>query len=281
MPGSRWSKPQIESLVAQIVHLRKPLPSIDIPGKSRAAINNQRKRLQRAGVLNGSFAGREVRPWTFPELKKLTALTQEYGFSASFIAQMSLLPGRSKDSISKMMGRHGLGNPEIKQRARQAHRFDRTQRAEFERFLLGEGRMLPSITVARQWGLAQKTVTAYRRRLGVKLSWPEARSSQEFRRQQQVRAAAFIRHTRQRWQQWRERQRTAWERLRQELSERAEGPPARVCQVCGQQWYATREFFHARARRQAGGMQVSYSRICRLCRAEQRRNRAAGVLSAV
>ena len=123
MPGSRWTTPQIESLVDQIVHLSKPLPQIDIPGKTRAAINNQRKRLQRAGVLNGSFAGREVRPWTFPELKRLTAFTAEYGFSASFIAQMGLLPGRTKDSVSKMMGRHGLGNPAIKERARQACRW--------------------------------------------------------------------------------------------------------------------------------------------------------------
>ena len=122
MPGSRWTQPQIESLVDQIVQLKKPLPEIDVPGKSRAAINNQRKRLQRAGVLNGAFSGREVRPWTFPELKRLTAFTQEYGFSAAFIAQMSLLPGRTKDSISKMMGRHGLGNPEIKERARLALR---------------------------------------------------------------------------------------------------------------------------------------------------------------
>src|SRR5579862_7280423 len=143
MPGSRWTEPQIASLVDQIVQLKKPLPEIEIEGKSRAAINNQRKRLQRAGVLNGSFAGREVRPWTFPELKKLTTLTQEYGFSASFIAQMSLLPGHTKDSISKMMGRHGLGNPVIKERARQAHRFAEQHRAEFERFLLDEGRMLP------------------------------------------------------------------------------------------------------------------------------------------
>jgi len=122
MPGIRWSNPQIESLVDQIVRLHKPLPDIEIAGKSRAAINNQRKRLQRAGVLNGAFPGREVKPWTFPELKKLTGLTQEYGFSAAFITQMNLLPGRSKDSISKMMGRHGLGNPAIKERARNARR---------------------------------------------------------------------------------------------------------------------------------------------------------------
>ncbi len=279
MPGSRWSKSQIESLVDQIVQLKKPLPAIAIDGKSRAAINNQRKRLQRAGVLNGSFAGREVKPWTFPELKKLTGLTQEYGFSASFIAQMGLLPGRSKDSISKMMGRHGLGNPEIKERARLAHRFDPEHREDFERFLLGDGRMLPSVAVARQWGLAQKTVTAYRRRLGIKLSWWDARSSEEFRRQQEVRAAAFVEHTRIRWTEWRERKKAAWEKLRLDWAQRPDCPPARVCQTCGKQWYAAREFFHARMRRTPAGAKVSYCRVCRLCRAERRRKQ--GTVSAV
>lgn len=275
MPGSRWTKPQIESLVDQIVHLSKPLPQIDIPGKTRAAINNQRKRLQQAGVLNGSFAGRAVRPWTFPELKRLTAFTAEYGFSASFIAQMGLLPGRSKDSISKMMGRHGLGNPAIKERARQACRLDPPRRAEFQRFLLGEGRLLPSIVIARQWGLAQKTVTAYRRRLGIQLSWREARSSDEYRRQQRKRAAAFVAHTRERWRQWRERKMLGWEKLRQQMSQRADCPSARVCQACGEQWYAAREFFHVRTRRSPAGVKTSYCRICRLCRAEQRRDPAA------
>jgi len=274
MPGSRWSKPQIDALVDQIVHLRKPLPEIEIPGKSRAAINNQRKRLQRAGVLNGAFAGREVRPWTFPELKKLTTFTQEYGFSASFIAQMGLLPGRTKDSISKMMGRHDLGNPVIKERARQARRFDPEHRQEFEHYLLGEGRLVPSIVVAREWGLAQKTVSACRRRLAIKLSWREARSSEEFQREQRKRAQAFVAHTRERWKVWRERKKASWERLRQEMAQRSDPPPTRVCQACGEQWYATREFFHVRVRRSSGSQKLSFCRVCRLCRAERRRGRA-------
>ena len=273
MPGSRWSQPQIESLVDQIVHLGKPLPEIDIPGKTRAAINNQRKRLHRAGVLNGSFTGRAVKPWTFPELKRLTAFTQDYGFSASFIAQMGLLPGRTKDSISKMMGRHGLGDPAIKERARQACRFDPARRDEFQRFLLGDGRLLPSTEIARQWGIAQKTVTAHRRRLGIELTWREARSSEEFRRQQRRRAATFVAHTRERWKLWRERKRLAWEKLRQQLAQSSVCPPARVCQSCGEQWYAAREFFHVRTRCTPSGVKISYCRICRLCRAERRRKR--------
>jgi hypothetical protein len=282
MPGSRWTQPELDSLVDQIVRLGKPLPEIEVPGKTRAAVNNQRKRLQRAGVLNGSFPGRAVKPWTFPELKKLTAFTQEYGFSASFIAQMSLLPGRTKDSISKMMGRHGLGDPVIKERARQATRFDDERRHEFERYLLGEGRLVPSASIAGQWGLAQKTVTAYRRRLGLQLSWNEARSSDEFRRQQRKRAAAFVAHTRERWRHWRERKRAEWDRLRQELAARPDRPPVRTCQCCGEQWFAAREFFHIRTRRSIGGDKISYCRICRLCRAERRRNPSAmhpGVLA--
>jgi len=275
MPGNRWTKSQIQSLVDQIVHLSKPLPEIDIPGKTRAAINNQRKRLQRAGVLNGSFAGRPVKPWTLPELRRLTAFTQDYGFSASFIAQMGLLPGRTKDSVSKMMGRHGVGNPAIKERARQACRLDSGRREEFQSFLLAEGRWLPSVLVARQWGLAQKTVTAYRRRLGIRLSWREGRSSDEYRRQQRKRAAAFVAHTRERWKQWRERKRLLWEKLRQQLAQDPERPPARVCQACGEAWYATREFFHVRMRRSPAGVRISYCRICRLCHAERRRNQAA------
>jgi hypothetical protein len=274
MPGNRWTEPQIESLIDQIVRQGRMLPDIDIDGKSRAAINNQRKRLQREGTLGGAFHGREVKPWTFPELKKLTTYTQEYGFSASFIAQMTLLPGRSKDSISKMMGRHGLGDPDVKARASAARRLDPERRAEFRRFLLGEGRLLPSRKVARQWDIAQKTVTAYRRSLGIRLSWQDARSSDEFRRQQRKRAAAFVEHTRERWKQWRERKRSSWMQLKRELAERPDGPPARTCEGCGEQWYATREFFHVRVRRLPDRVKVSYCRVCRLCRAEQRRRAA-------
>jgi len=271
--GDRWTKAQIGSLIDQIQQHR-PLPGIDVPGKSRAAINNQRKRLQLAGLLNGSFTGRAVKPWTCPELKKLTDLTGEYGFSASLIAQLELLPGRTKDSVSKMMGRHGLGNPAVKARARQARRLDAIEREEFRQFLLGEGRLLPSIEAARLWGVAQKTVTAHRRRVGIRLSWEEARTSQRFKRQQRRRAEEFVASTRARWNLWREQRRRTWENLKRQLSERPDCPPERVCQCCGEQWYAMREFYHVRVRRRTDGVKISYCRVCRICRAAHRRDRS-------
>jgi hypothetical protein len=66
----------------------------------------------------------------------------------------------------------------------------------------------------------------------------EARSSDDYRRQQRKRAAAFVAHTRERWKQWRERKKLAWEKLRQQLAQRPDCPPVRVCQSCGEQWYA-------------------------------------------
>jgi hypothetical protein len=276
MRGDRWTKAQIGSLIDQIEQHRR-LPGIAVPDKSRAAINNQRKRLQLAGLLNGAFTGRAVKPWTCTELRKLTDLTREYGFSASLIAQLELLPGRTKDSVSKMMGRHGLGNPAIKARARQARRLDAAEREEFRQFLLGEGRLLPSIEAARLWGVAQKTVTAYRRRVGIRLSWEEARTSERFRREQRRRAEEFVASTRARWDLWREQRRRTWETLKQRLAERPDCPPARVCQCCGEQWYATREFFHVRTRRRPERMKINYCRVCRICRAEQRRDRSAAV----
>jgi hypothetical protein len=123
--------------------------------------------------------------------------------------------------------------------------------------------------------MAQKTVSAYRRRLGIQLSWHEARTSERFRQQQARRTRAFIEYTRQRWTEWRERKRHAWEKLKQELALRQDCPPPRVCEECGRAWFAAREFFHVRTRRSAGRVRVSFCRVCRLCRAGRRRERAA------
>src|SRR5712692_9437887 len=120
MPRECWNTKQIESLVAQVVGNRK-LPDICIPGKSEAAVNNQRRRLKETR-LSGVFIGRTLKPWTICELNQLRNFTNEYGYSADFIAQLQLVPGRSKDSVSGMMHRNGLGNVAVRARAKQARR---------------------------------------------------------------------------------------------------------------------------------------------------------------
>ena len=136
-------------------------------------------------------------------MNELRKLTREYGFSAAFIAQLQLIPGRTAHAISKMMARHGLGNPDVKRRAQNACRLTAKERQELQQFLLHEGRLMPSVRVAEAWGLARQTVTAYRRRLGVPLSWEEARSSEDYQLNQSKRARAFSAQLYTRWAEWR------------------------------------------------------------------------------
>jgi len=276
LPGPHWTEQEIASLIHQVVLESKPLPQLTVPGKTEAAINNQRRRLKETGLLDGAFVGRTVRPWTICKLRELINLTAEYGFSAAFIARLQLIPNRTEYAISKMMGRHGLGNPTVKTRATQARRLSAEQRQAVQRFLRTDGRLMPSRQIAALWGVAQKTVNAYRRRLGIPLSWQQARASQEYRESQQLRARDFIAHTRKRWHAWREERTGALERRKQEFEQRAAPPPTRICAVCGQQWFATKEFYHVQTRQVGKRLKVTVSRTCRLCRSQQRRQRNLG-----
>ena len=276
MPGPHWTEQEIASLIHQVVLENKPLPQLTVHGKTEAAINNQRRRLKEAGLLDGAFVGRTVRPWTICKLRELIKLTTEYGFSAAFIAGLQLIPNRTEYAISKMMGRHGLGNPTVKARATQARRLSEEQRQAVQRFLRTDGRWLPSRQVAALWGVAQNTVNAYRRGLGIALSWQQARASQEYRERQQLRAMDFVAHTRERWRAWREERARTFQGRKHEFEQRAAPPPTRICSVCGQQWFATKDFYHVQTRRVGKRPKVTVSRTCRLCRSQQRRQRNLG-----
>jgi len=274
MPGECWTVEEVESLIAQVVCEKKSLPQLCIPGKGEAAINNQRRRLKEAGRLEGAFAGRTLKPWTICELNTLRNYAGEHGFSAAFISQLQLVEGRSKDSISGMMHRHGLGNEAARMRSKCARRLSDGQRKELISFLQGEGRQTPSLEVAKRWGLSQKTVNGYRRRLGIFLSWQEARSSEDYRQRRDRLALEFARQTRARWRQWRLRTKRELQELRDEMERSSCPTERRPCLVCHEQWFATRDFYHVQRRRGKG---VSMSRTCRLCRSEQRRAKARRV----
>ena len=107
MPGPHWTEQEIASLIHQVVLENKPLPQLTVLGKTEAAINNQRRRLKEAGLLDGAFVGRTARPWTICKLRELIKLTTEYGFSAALIAALQLIPNRTEYAISKMMDATG------------------------------------------------------------------------------------------------------------------------------------------------------------------------------
>jgi len=275
MPGEYWTDEQINSLLQQVVIEQRPLPQLYVSGKSTAAINNQRRRLKEAGLLQQSFTGRKLIPWNICELRQLEKLTREYGFSAAFIAQLQLIPGRSRYAISKMIGRHGLGDPAVRERAKTAQRLTQEQRHALEHFLRHEGRLQSCAQVARQWGLAEQTVNAYRRRLGVALSWQEARSSQEYCGYQKMRRRLFQEALEKRWAQWRTQREQRLRALRSHLNASPNPPAQRRCKECGEDWFATRDFFYVAVRQRGNATRFSMSRTCRLCWSVQRGQRKA------
>src|SRR3954465_6964929 len=105
----------------------------DAVDKMNAAIRNQ--------WLEGAFVGRTLKPWTICELNTLRNYVKEHGFSAAFIAQLQLVEGRSKDSISGMMHRQGMGNEAARMRSKCARRLSDRQRKELVSFLQGDGRL--------------------------------------------------------------------------------------------------------------------------------------------
>lgn len=267
MPG-RWTEQEIGILLDQISRERRVLPALQVPGKTAAAINNQRRRLKSKGLLKGVFDGRELRPWTITELNELKKLTEEYHFSSALIAQLGLIPDRSRDAVSKMMFRHGLGDPIVKLRARQAHRLSPERRRQLEAFLAGEGRMKSSKEIARTWGIAEQTVNGYRRRLHTQLTWKEARSSEQFEKRQENLARTFSASLRQRWELWRVRREDRLRKLKIEMERSTAQPARRECHVCGEQWFATKDFFSVTRKPDA---RTSMSHTCRLCQSVRRR----------
>ena len=127
--------------------------------------------------------------------------------------------------------------------------------------------------MAELWGVAQQTVAVYRRHLGTRLSWQQARDSQQYRESQQLRARDFVERTRQRWCRWRQEREQALATRKQELEDCDARQALRVCAVCGQQWFASKEFYHVQSRQVGKRRKTTISRTCRLCRAQQRRQR--------
>jgi hypothetical protein len=129
------------------------------------------------------------------------------------------------------------------------------------------------VHVAGEWGLARQTVTAYRRRLGVPLSWNEARSSEDYQLNQQKRGRAFSEQLHSRWAEWRAHREQQFQARKAALQRSPNPPPSRSCCACGEHWFATKEFFYLTSKH--GGASYSMSRTCRLCRSTNRRDKKA------
>ena len=271
MPGKRWAQREKQSLIRQVKQ-GKRLPQIRISGRSPAGANQQRQRLRSAGLL-GEVPKRRLRLWTIKEIRSLRVYINRFRLSAAQIAKAGLLAGRGKDSISQQMRRQGLGNPKRQEASRSAHRLDAKGKTALETFLKTKGRKLASAEVAEKFDVSPKTVTGYRRRLKLQLSWHEARNSERWRRRMEELRRLFIRRLRTRWKDWRVQRRRRLKNLQWRMKGQRISSPTRRCVICGESWLELKEFFPVTKRHRRETVTYAMSLTCRACRAERKGKR--------
>jgi DNA-binding CsgD family transcriptional regulator len=262
--SNRWTPSQTRALIAQVKQ-EKTLPKLQIPGKSAAAINAKRGHLRNAGSL-GDQRGASKQKYSETELRILDQYAWRLGWSAREVHASGVLPGRSYNSISKKMGRVGYGDPVRVQRAKQARRLTDDERNRLRQCLVGEGRHLSSKELSRQFNISIKAINFYRRRLGVSLSWHEARAVSSTEEKRQRVAEAQRRWLKAWWAKYRQRKIEALLDLQQRLERREHPAPIRVCRACAYPWFALPAFFQVQRRKMPNRLKVSMARTCRICK---------------
>jgi hypothetical protein len=182
------------------------------------------------------------------------------------------------------MGRLGYGDALRVHRAKQARLLTREERERLTEFLLNDGRHFSTEAVARRFNISMKVVNYHRRKLGVPLSWHEARALSSTEEKRQRVAQAKSKHLRERWAMYRAKKIEILLEFQQRLERRNYPASIRTCQACGYPWFALPQFFPLQRRNLPNRVKLSMARTCRICKmklkqetkAEESATRAAG-----
>jgi len=92
---------------------------------------------------------------------------------------------------------------------------------------------LSSETIARRFNISMKVVNSNRRKLGVSLSWQEARALSNTEEKRQRVAEAKRKHLNERWAKYRAKKIETLLEFQQRLERRNYRAPIRTCRACG------------------------------------------------
>ena len=197
--------------------------------------------------------------WEVDVLRRLCAS----GMSAKKVHQSGQVPRHSEFGISQKMTEAGLGNPEIKERARNALRLPASVKSQLVEFLNGPGREKPNRDVADKFGIKARAVWEYRRQYAFPLPSKVAFGSKHFRERhkhviKKLRAGLAAYH------------KGLWQKRRRRLIElffaqvrRKEFRETMTCEKCQDMWFATPTFFYRAKSRSGSDIRLYYR--CRAC----------------
>ena len=231
-------------------HRGQKTSQLDIPGRTAAALNNERCRLRNQGLLGESCPVREVKLYNMRELNVIRQYAA-IGLSAGKI--YGLLPGRSKQSISQAMRRNNLGNPKVRARSKLARRLDSALKQRLENYLLDNVKCQSSEAVAEKFDIRVKQVHYYRRKLGVALSWHDARSTPDYQAKREEIHHKYSVRMKVVWARRRKARRVQFENEVAKLIAQGTTLHPRICDKCNGHWYASEFFHHAMSKKTRDG----------------------------
>jgi hypothetical protein len=269
VPKKAWSDIERQALVHQIILEGRKLPQLDIPGRTAAALNNERRRLRDRGLLGESCPVRKVKLYNMRELNALKRYAA-MGFSAGKI--YGVLPCRSKQSISQAMRRNNLGNPKVRARAKLARRLDNALKQILETYVLNNAKGQSSEAVAEKFDIRVKQVRYYRRKLGVAPSWHDARNTPDYQAKKVEIHSKTSARMKAVWARKRKTRRVQFEKEAARLTAQGTNLHSRLCTKCNAPWYGSEFFYHGMSKKTKDGqVKTLFYRICRLCRSAIRR----------
>ena len=218
-----------------------------------------------AGKL-GNQPARIKQKYAKSEVGILELYAWQLGWSARQVHAAGVLPSRSYNSISKKMGRLGFGDALHVQRTKDARRLPHEERDRLTEFLLNEGRCFSSEAIAQRFKISMKVVNSHRRKLGVSLSWHEARDLSSTEEKRQRVAEAKRKHLNERWANYRAKKIATLLEFQQRLEHRDYRAPIRTCRACGYPWFALPQFFPLQRRNLPNRVKVSMAQTCRICK---------------
>jgi hypothetical protein len=170
-----------------------------------------------------------------------------------FLLNLPVLGGLNEGNIQRIIGREGLVDPLRGEHCRNAYRISSEKRGQVLAYLLGEGRDLSDLEVARVMRISKQSVIWLRMTRIGKWNGPR-RISQviEGMRRQKI----ALTRTRMRAQRWED-----LSRLQNRLEAEGCGAPIRECKVCTEKRFELPNFFY----RTSGG---GYFRTCTICMSE-------------
>ena len=266
--GIKWKTQEKQMLQSQLAN-GTPLDKVQIPGRNYEGIRKQAKKLRLIPRLSSE-------PWTTEQKQKLIELRAQ-GVTPTEIANFNLLgsPQRTVIAVFKACSKLGLAHENRSQASRNRKVWKGNEKQIFIAFLRQHSKTLTPEQIAERFRLKKVTVSAWQRRLGVKLTFQEILALPYIKRKMQKVYQQKSQKMLAGFEAKMAKKRAAFKALAEKVRRANRALPLgeKCCATCGCSWPKHRNFFYYSVTRVGGLTCWNFFAHCKICTSIQRHNK--------